>query len=149
MSRATSSHPVEVLLVDDNPGDALITEEAFEEAKVAVNLTVAEDGPSALAHLRSTLVESGPAAPDLILLDLNLPGMSGLSVLERIRADADLLHIPVIIMTSSSAPEDVLAAYRAHANSFISKPVRPDEFIDAVRALESYWLTIVRLPSDR
>ena len=87
--------------------------------------------------------------PDLILLDLNLPGMSGLQVLERIRANDALMHIPVIVMTSSTAPEDVLAAYRGHANSFISKPVRPQEFLDAVRSLESYWLTVVRLPSDR
>lgn len=149
MTPPNAARPVEVLLVEDNPGDALITEEAFEQAKVAINLKHAEDGPEALAHLESTASASGPPMPDLILLDLNLPGMSGLQVLERIRANDALMHIPVIVMTSSTAPEDVLAAYRGHANSFISKPVRPQEFLDAVRSLESYWLTVVRLPSDR
>lgn len=149
MTPPTPSRPVEVVLVEDNPGDALITEEAFEQAKVAVNLVVCEDGPSAVSHLESTVGTGGPPMPDLILLDLNLPGMSGLQVLEHIRANDDLKHIPVIVMTSSTAPEDVLAAYRAHANSFISKPVRPQEFLDAVKSLESYWLTVVRLPSER
>ncbi|WP_436792788.1 response regulator [Actinospongicola halichondriae] len=149
MTTPAPTRPVEVLLVEDNPGDALITEEAFEQAKVAINLIVCEDGPTALAHLESAIGVGGPMLPDLILLDLNLPGMSGLQVLENIRHHDDLLHIPVIVMTSSTAPEDVRAAYRGHANSFISKPVRPQEFLDAVKSLESYWLTVVRLPSDR
>lgn len=149
MTLPTSARPVEVVLVEDNPGDALITEEAFEQAKVAINLVVCEDGPSALAHLERATERDGPTLPDLILLDLNLPGMSGIQVLEHIRNHDGLVHIPVIVMTSSTAPEDVLASYRAHANSFISKPVRPQEFLDAVKSLESYWLTVVRLPSDR
>lgn len=149
MTQPAPARPVEVVLVEDNPGDALITEEAFEQAKVAINLVVCEDGPSALSHLEATAGVSGPPMPDLILLDLNLPGMSGLQVLERIRTHDGLKHIPVIVMTSSTAPEDVLAAYRGHANSFISKPVRPQEFLDAVKSLESYWLTVVRLPSER
>ncbi len=149
MNTPAPSRPVEVVLVEDNPGDALITEEAFEQAKVAINLTVCEDGPTALSHLEQALAPSGPLLPDLILLDLNLPGMSGLQVLDHIRAHDGLVHIPVIVMTSSTAPDDVLAAYRGHANSFISKPVRPQEFLDAVKSLESYWLTVVRLPSDR
>lgn len=149
MNPPTAARPVEVVLVEDNPGDALITEEAFEQAKVAINLVVCEDGPSALEHLERGAARGGPALPDLILLDLNLPGMSGIQVLERIRNHDGLVHIPVIVMTSSTAPEDVLASYRAHANSFISKPVRPQEFLDAVKSLESYWLTVVRLPSDR
>lgn len=149
MTPPAPARPVEVVLVEDNPGDALITEEAFEQAKVAINLVVCEDGPIALAHLEATTEATGPPMPDLILLDLNLPGMSGLQVLERIRTNDDLKHIPVIVMTSSTAPEDVLAAYRGHANSFISKPVRPQEFLDAVKSLESYWLTVVRLPSER
>lgn len=148
MTPPAPARPVEVVLVEDNPGDALITEEAFEQAKVAVNLVVCEDGPSAVSHLGSTVGTGGPPMPDLILLDLNLPGMSGLQVLEHIRTHDDLKHIPVIVMTSSTAPEDVLAAYRGHANSFISKPVRPQEFLDAVKSLESYWLTVVRLPSE-
>ena len=149
MTQPAPARPVEVVLVEDNPGDALITEEAFEQAKVAINLVVCEDGPTALSHLETTLGNTGPPTPDLILLDLNLPGMSGLQVLEHIRTHDGLIHIPVIVMTSSTAPEDVLAAYRAHANSFISKPVRPQEFLDAVKSLESYWLTVVRLPSER
>lgn len=149
MTTPASSRPVEVLLVEDNPGDALITKEAFEQAKAAINLTVCEDGPNALAHLEAATGHNGTLLPDLILLDLNLPGMSGLQVLERIRAHGDLVHIPVIVMTSSTAPKDVLASYRGHANSFINKPVRPQEFLDAVKSLESYWLTVVRLPSDR
>lgn len=149
MNLSGNARPVEVVLVEDNPGDALITEEAFEQAKVAINLVVCEDGPSALEHLDQATKSDGPSMPDLILLDLNLPGMSGIQVLEHIRNHDGLVHIPVIVMTSSTAPEDVLASYRAHANSFISKPVRPQEFLDAVKSLESYWLTVVRLPSDR
>ena len=149
MNLPSSARPVEVVLVEDNPGDALITEEAFEQAKVAINLVVCEDGPTALDHLERATGRDGPTLPDLILLDLNLPGMSGIQVLENIRKHDGLVHIPVIVMTSSTAPEDVLASYRAHANSFISKPVRPQEFLDAVKSLESYWLTVVRLPSDR
>lgn len=148
MTPPAPARPVEVVLVEDNPGDALITQEAFERAKVAINLVVCEDGPTALDHLDATIRSGGPTMPDLILLDLNLPGMSGLQVLEHIRTHDDLVHIPVIVMTSSTAPEDVRAAYRGHANSFISKPVRPQEFLDSVRSLESYWLTVVRLPSD-
>ncbi len=148
MNITQSMRPAEVLLVEDNPGDALLTVEAFEDAKIAVNIVVQDDGTKALDYLLSTLGDGGPEVPDLILLDLNLPGLSGLQVLEHIRAEDGLKHLPVIIMTSSSAPEDIMESYRRHANSFISKPIRPDEFLATVRALESYWLTVVRLPTQ-
>lgn len=139
--------PARVLLVEDNPGDALMTEEAFEDARIAVELDHVIDAEQAIDHL-ATAVEHGDALPDLVLLDLNLPGRSGLDVLRHVRATDDLRHIPVIVLTSSQAPQDVMAAYREYANSFITKPVHGDEFLQAVRTLEDYWLTVVRLPGD-
>lgn len=142
----TLDRPVVVLLVEDNEGDVLLTREAFEDGKVVVELRVAEDGDEAIAHLRGCGTAAGPTMPDLVLLDWNLPGTAGVDVLRTIRADDRLRHLPVIVLTTSRAPEDVLTAYREHANSFISKPIDPDEFLRAVRGIESYWLTVVRLP---
>lgn len=138
--------PVVVLLVEDNEGDVLLTREAFDEGKVAVELHVAEDGDAAVEHLRLAGTPGGPPMPDMVLLDWNLPGVPGIEVLRTIRGDERVKHLPVIVLTTSRAPEDVIAAYREHASSFISKPVDPDEFLGAVRGIESYWLTIVRLP---
>lgn len=136
--------PVRILLVEDNPGDALMTLEAFEEARIAVEMVHVDSSPAAIAAIDD---EATPL-PDLVLLDLNLPGPPGLTVLEHIRGDERTRHVPVIVLTSSSAPEDILSAYRRTANSFITKPVQPEQFLDAVRSFENYWLTIVRLPSD-
>ena len=137
--------PVEVLLVEDNPGDIVLTEEAFAEAKVAVDMTALTDGAQALAHLQERASSRG-RLPDLILLDLNLPGLDGHGVLRAIRADERLRHLPVIIMTTSSSDDDVMGAYREAANSFITKPLDPGEFLDVVRNLGDYWLRIVELP---
>lgn len=138
------ARPVEILLVEDSEGDVVLTREAFEEGKVAVNITDVGDGASALQLLEDREED----LPDLILLDLNLPGMDGHEVLRRIRNDDRFEHLPVIMLTSSRASDDVRAAYRAHVSSFISKPVDPSEFLEAVRTIESYWLTVVRLPNS-
>lgn len=138
--------PIVVLLVEDNEGDVLLTREAFEDAKVVIELQVAEDGDDAVAHLDRCGLPGGPSMPDLVLLDWNLPGTPGVEVLRAIRSDDRMRHLPVIVLTTSRAPEDVITAYREYANSFISKPVDPDEFLRAVRGIESYWLTFVRLP---
>lgn len=136
-----------VLLVEDNPGDALMTREAFEDARIAVDLEHVTDAEQAIESV-TRAADQADGLPDLVLLDLNLPGRSGLEVLRHVRADDRTRHVPVIMLTSSRAPDDVIAAYREYANSFITKPVRGDEFLRAVRALEDYWLTLVRLPSD-
>ncbi len=138
--------PAIILLVEDNPGDALLTREAFEDAKIAVDLHHVLDAESAIAFLQQAQLPGG-SLPDLVLLDLNLPGKPGLTVLQSIRTTDGLMHLPVIVLTSSKAPDDVLAAYRDHANSFITKPVHADDFLAAVRTLEDYWLTVVRLPT--
>lgn len=129
-----------VLLVEDNPGDALLTAEALDAARIAVDLTVAEDGGQALQFLHDARALATRRLPDLILLDINLPGMSGLDVLDQIRTDHVLGQIPVIVLSGSSAPSDVLASYRGHAFRFLSKPVALDQLAEAVRALESHWL---------
>lgn len=138
--------PARVLLVEDNPGDALLTREAFEDARIAVELEHVADADAAIDRLEQ-LAGGANGLPDLVLLDLNLPGRSGLEVLRHVRADNRTRHVPVIMLTSSRAPEDVMAAYREQANSFITKPVDGEEFLRAVRTLEDYWLTVVRLPS--
>ena len=142
----TQSRPVEVLLVEDNPGDVRLTQEAFKEGRVLVNLTVAADGVQAM----EVLTRQGPyrdaAKPDLILLDLNLPRKNGREVLIEIKADAELRRIPVIIMTTSKAEQDIHRAYNLNANCYITKPVDLDEFLHVVRSIEDFWLTIVTLP---
>lgn len=144
----SANRPMSVLLVEDNEGDVLLTREAFEDGRVAVDLHVAEDGAAALAHLREAVAggSGAPTVPDLVLLDWNLPGLAGVDVLRTIRRDDRLRHLPVVVLTTSRAPEDILTAYREHASSFISKPVDAEEFLRAIRAIESYWLTIARLP---
>lgn len=146
MSVLPPSRPILILLVEDNEGDVLMTREAFEEGKVAVDIQVCESGQEAIDHLSATLGPDGPPLPDLVLLDWNLPGRPGIDVLRWIRATPAIEHLPVVVLTTSRAPEDVLAAYRSQASSFITKPVNADDFLDAIRSLESYWLTVVALP---
>ncbi len=148
MTQDRSGRAVEVLLVEDNPGDVVLTREAFEDARVDIHLSVAADGPSAFAELEGRRTTPGARLPDLVLLDLNLPGMDGHEILRRIRTDDDLRHLPVIIMTTSDRPDDVLDAYRGTANSYITKPLDPDEFLAAVRGLGDYWLRVVELPDS-
>jgi two-component system, chemotaxis family, response regulator Rcp1 len=138
--------PVEVLLVEDNPGDVRLTQEALKDGRVLVNLTVANDGVEAMDILRRTGRHATKARPDLILLDLNLPKKNGREVLEAIKADEDLKRIPVIVMTTSRAEQDIYKAYNLNANCYVTKPVDLDEFLNVVRSIEDFWLTVVTLP---
>jgi CheY-like chemotaxis protein len=138
--------PIEILLVEDNPGDVRLTQEAFKDAKVRNNLHVVMDGVEALAFLRREGTYAGALRPDLILLDLNLPKKSGREVLAEVKADENLRRIPVVVLTVSQAEEDVLQSYNLHANCFISKPLDFQKFTKVVRSIKDFWLTIVKLP---
>ena len=140
--------PIEIFLVEDNPGDVRLTQEAFKEGKVRNNLSVVEDGLEALAFLRREGKYAGAPRPDLILLDLNLPRKDGRLVLADIKEDPKLRSIPVVILTTSKAEEDIVRTYNLHANCFITKPVDLEQFIRVVRCIEDFWLTIVKLPPD-
>jgi two-component system, chemotaxis family, response regulator Rcp1 len=144
----TMTRPIEVLLVEDNPGDVRLTREALKEGKVRNNLAVAENGVEALAYLRREGRYTDVTRPDLILLDLNLPRKDGRQVLEEIKADATLRNIPVVVLTSSEAEQDILKAYALHANCYITKPVDLDQFVKVVKSIEDFWFTIVKLPTD-
>jgi len=141
-----SSRKIEILLVEDNPGDARLTLEAFEEGRVLNNFNVVKDGVEALEYLRREGKYANAVQPDLILLDLNLPRKDGREVLEEIKADERLMKIPVIVLTTSAAEEDIARAYTRHANCYITKPVDLDQFLRVVHSIESFWLTLVRLP---
>jgi chemotaxis family two-component system response regulator Rcp1 len=140
----TDGRPIEILLIEDNPGDVRLTIEALRDSKVRNNLHIAPDGVAAIARLR------GPGAlrPDLILLDLNLPRMDGREVLAEIKADPMLKTIPVVILTTSRAEQDVLKSYELQANCYITKPVDLEQFITVVKSIEDFWLTIVTLPRN-
>ena len=138
--------PVEILLVEDNPGDVRLTREAWKEGKLRNNLHVAEDGVEALAFLRKQGRHAGAARPDLILLDLNLPRKDGREVLAEIKQDPSVKHIPVVILTTSKAEQDILKAYDLHANCYIAKPLDMDQFIRVVKSIEEFWLETVTLP---
>lgn len=142
------ARPIEVLLVEDNPGDVRLMKEALKDAKVKNNLYVVSDGEEALSFLRrqENYSSYSPPMPDLIMLDLNLPRKDGREVLQEIKNDPDLMHIPVVIVTTSSAEEDVLKSYNLHANCYVTKPVDLEQFIKVVKAIENFWLTIVKLP---
>jgi len=144
----SQSRPVEVLLVEDNPGDVRLTQEALKDGRVFVNLTVANDGVEAMEVLRRQGVHAAKPRPDLILLDLNLPRKNGREVLEEIKADEVLKRIPVIVMTTSKAEQDIHRVYNLNANCYVTKPVDLDEFLNVVRSIEDFWLTIVALPND-
>lgn len=140
--------PVEILLVEDNPGDVRLTREALKEGKIHNRLHVAADGVEALAFLRRQGAHARAVKPDLILLDLNLPRKNGLEVLQELKADEALRRIPVVILTTSSAEKDVVASYDLHANCFVTKPVDIEQFITVVKSVEDFWFSIVRLPPD-
>jgi CheY-like chemotaxis protein len=141
--------PVEILLVEDNPGDYRLTQEALHEGKVYNNLHWAKDGVEALDFLNRRGKHSEAPRPDIILLDLNLPKKDGREVLSEIKADADLKAIPVVILTTSKAEEDVLRSYDLHANCYVTKPVDLDKFIVVVQSIDRFWLTIATLPPGR
>jgi chemotaxis family two-component system response regulator Rcp1 len=138
--------PIEILLVEDNPGDVRLTIEALKEGKVRNNLSVAKDGVEALAFLRREGNFAKAERPDLILLDLNLPRKDGREVLAVIKEDPVLRRIPVVVLTTSKAEEDILRTYDLHANCYITKPVDLDQFISVVRSIDEFWLAVVRLP---
>jgi CheY-like chemotaxis protein len=142
-----SGRPIEILLIEDNPGDVRLTREALRDAKVLNNLTVLTDGEAAMEYLERTRAADGMNKPDLILLDLNLPKKDGREVLEEIKGDAELRTIPVVVLTTSQAEEDILRSYHLHANCYITKPVDFEQFLRIVRHLENFWLSVVRLPS--
>ncbi|MBB2945269.1 response regulator [Actinoplanes sp. CA-015351] len=138
--------PIEVLLVEDDPGDVLMTQEAFEEHKVRNRLTVVQDGSEALAYLRREGQFAGAVRPDLILLDLNLPKRDGREVLEEIKKDDELGRIPVVVLTTSSADEDILRSYQLHANAYVTKPVDFERFIAVIRQIDEFFVSVVKLP---
>jgi len=137
--------PIEILLVEDNPGDARLTREALRDARVRNNLHVAADGVEALAFLRRQGKHAAVAKPDLILLDLNLPKKDGREVLEEIKGDDQLRHIPVVILTTSQAERDIIESYRLRANAYVTKPVDLEQFLKVVQSIEHFWLEIVKL----
>jgi two-component system response regulator len=137
---------IQILLVEDDPGDVLITREAFAENKVRNELSVVSDGESAMRFLRREGEFAAAPRPDLILLDLNLPRKAGHEVLEEIKSDADLQRIPVVVLTSSDAEEDILRSYELHANAYVTKPVDFDRFLTVVRQIDEFFVTVVKLP---
>jgi CheY-like chemotaxis protein len=142
----TRVEPIEILLVEDSPADVDLTREALDDAKVRNHLSVVADGVEALAFLRREGRYADAPRPDLILLDLNLPKKDGREVLAEIKADARLRTIPVIVLTTSAAEQDVVQSYNLHANCYITKPVDLDQFITVIRSIEAFWLMIVTLP---
>ncbi len=137
---------IDVLLVEDDPGDELITREAFEHNKITNNLHVAHDGEEGLDFLYKRGTHEGAPRPDLILLDLNLPKYDGRQLLEKIKNDDDLCHIPVVVLTTSAAEEDILRSYKLHANAYVTKPVDVDQFMSAVRQIDEFFVQVVKLP---
>ncbi len=148
MSLENVGRAAEFLLVEDNPGDVRLTCEALTESKVKNNLSVVGDGLEAMAFLRREGKYAAAPRPDVILLDLNLPKKNGLEVLEEIKADSSLKRIPVVIVTSSEAEQDILKTYDLHVNCYVNKPVDLEQFIKVVQSIETFWLTIVKLPSE-
>lgn len=147
MTKSLLAHePVEILLVEDNPGDVRLTQEALKEIKVVNHLQVAPDGVVALEMLRQEGAWGGQPRPDLVILDLNLPRMDGRELLKEIKSDPQLKRIPVVILTTSGAEEDILKTYELHANCYVSKPVDLDKFAAITRSIENFWFTIVKLP---
>jgi CheY-like chemotaxis protein len=142
----TEPKPLQILLVEDNPGDVRLTREALKDGKMYHQLSVAVDGVEAMAFLRHEGQYADAPRPDLILLDLNLPRKDGREVLTEIKADDHLKRIPVVVLTTSAAEHDILTSYDLHANCYITKPVDLDQFLKVVQWVEDFWLTIVRLP---
>ncbi|MCW2605739.1 MAG: response regulator [Frankiales bacterium] len=142
-----SAQPIEVLLVEDDPGDVLMTQEAFLDYRISNRLSVVTNGEDAIAYLRKQGRFADATTPDLVLLDLNLPRRDGRDVLRDIKADPVLRRIPVVVLTTSDAEEDVLSSYDLHANAYVRKPVDFEQFVAAVRAIDHFFITVVRLPT--
>ena len=141
------SSPVNILLIEDNPGDVRLTQEAFKEGQISINLDVVMDGVEAIKFLRKQDPYTEALTPDLILLDLNLPKRDGREVLEEIKTDDLLKRIPVVILTTSNAEQDILKSYKPHVNCYINKPVDFDRFFEIIQKIEDFWLTTAKLPS--
>lgn len=141
------ARPIEILLVEDNPGDIILTKEAFAEAKIKNNIHIARDGEEALLYLNKHNGYEKAVKPDLILLDLNLPKVDGREVLDNIKSDEGLCHIPVVVLTSSESEQDILETYELHANSYVVKPINLEQFVSVINAIENFWFTVVTLPS--
>ncbi len=139
--------PIQILLVEDSPGDVRLTQEVLRDARIANELHVVGDGEKAMAFLRRTGPHAGGPRPDLVLLDLNLPRKDGREVLAEMSEDEDLRTVPVIVLTTSAAEQDILRSYQLAANAYVTKPIDLDEFITVVRSIETFWLSIVRLPA--
>lgn len=148
MSSQTLVRPMEILLVEDNNGDILLIQEALEEGKLSSNLSVAKNGVEAIEFLRHRGVYKEAPVPDLILLDMNLPKKNGKEVLAEIKSDENLKVIPVVILTSSQAEQDILASYKLNANCYITKPVDFEKFINVINSIENFWFSVVKLPSQ-
>jgi two-component system, chemotaxis family, response regulator Rcp1 len=144
----TDGRPIEILLVEDSATDVLLAEEALHEAKMRNNLYVVKDGVEAMAFLRKEGKYADVPRPDLVLLDLNMPRKDGREVLAEVKADDHLKNIPIVVLTTSHAQEDVLKAYGLHANCYISKPVDFEQFTNVVRAIDQFWFTVVTLPTE-
>ena len=141
--------PIHILLVEDNEGDILLTTEAFENIKLHVSLSVVKDGKAAIDFLLNQGKYEDAMQPDLLLLDVNLPKKNGHEVLKFIKEDEQLKHIPVIMLTTSSSPSDIKAAYQNYANCYITKPIEAHNFLDIISTIENFWISIVKLPSKR
>ena len=148
MSQEKVGKPIEILLVEDSAADVRLTREAFDDAKVLNNLNVVGDGVEAMAYMRREGKYANATRPDLVLLDLNMPRKDGREVLAEVKADPELRRIPVVILTTSKAEEDILKTYDLHANCYISKPVNLAQFLKVVESIENFWLTIVELPPN-
>jgi CheY-like chemotaxis protein len=148
MSAGSGGRPIEILLVEDNPGDVRLTEKAFEEASLTNEIDVATDGVEAMQYLRQEGEYAEKTLPDIVLLDLNLPKKNGDEVLEEIKSDDDLKHVPVVILTSSEAEEDIAATYNKHANAYLTKPVDFDGFTNIVKRIEGFWFSVVTFPPE-
>jgi len=140
--------PVEILLVEDNEADIRLTQEGIKEAKIHNNLCVTRNGEEAMSFLHKRGDYKDAVTPDLILLDLNLPKKDGREVLEEIKSDENLSHIPVVILTTSEAEKDIIKSYKLHANCYVNKPMGIDQFVEVIKAIEDFWFTIVKLPSE-
>lgn len=147
ITQLDNARPIEILLVEDNPGDVRLTREALNDAKVNNNLHVAHDGVEAMSFLKRENGFEDKPTPDLMLLDLNLPKKDGRAVLEEMKQDETLKRIPVVVLTTSKAEEDIIRSYDLHANCYVTKPVDLDQFMNVIKSVKEFWLTIVKLPA--
>lgn len=148
MNTQSATKTIKILLVEDNPGDIRLTREALNEGNIPNQLHIVDDGEKAIAFLNHLPPYAQAQAPDLILLDLNLPRRGGLEVLQMVKTSEALMHIPVVIFTTSQAEDDIMSAYNLHANCYITKPIDLEQFTNSVRSIEAFWLNMVQLPSE-